>query len=101
MKNKWVFIGFLYLFLQPVSSQPTVCYHQDVYDNIKEFEEDLLTIGYPVAMLMIAYMGLKYTSSTSAQERENNKRAIIYVIIGMLILYAGSEFMIWVLCGGT
>jgi|GEM_PF-6225810 len=58
----------------------------------------LQQIGWPLAFFMLVYMGIKWMISEGPQERENARRGVIYVIIGLLLLVGGVELVYNLLC---
>ncbi|MFH1403161.1 MAG: hypothetical protein ABIH11_02710 [Candidatus Altiarchaeota archaeon] len=69
--------------------------------NIAEFSfviEQLKTIGEAGAVLMITFEGAKYITSTSAEERESNRRGVIYVVIGIILINVAVDLVSYFMC---
>ena len=64
-------------------------------DNIAR---PIITIGPPIALFMMVYMGMKWTMAESPEEVENARRGVIYIVIGLLIIMAGVELVYFLLC---
>jgi hypothetical protein len=52
----------------------------------------LRTIGWPIGFFMMAYMGIKWITAESAEDRENAKRGVIYIFIGLILLNVTMGF---------
>jgi len=100
MKNKLVFT-FIYLALIPVAYAGGGCWAttDESRDQLDHFASQLQIVGYPLALFMLTWQGIKWSSSTSPQEKQNAKRGVIYVLIGVLMLYGGKDFILYVVCG--
>jgi len=75
------------------------CLDDDFYNTLRPTIEQIQIVGYALAVLMIGYQGLKWSSSDSDQAREDAKKGIIYVIIGIFLLKVGGDFILYVICG--
>ncbi|HHQ44967.1 MAG TPA: hypothetical protein ENN13_02395 [Candidatus Altiarchaeales archaeon] len=75
------------------------CMDVEMFRKLEPTIEDIQTIGYALAVLMIGYQGLKWSASESDETREDAKRGIIYIIIGIFVLKVGGEFILYILCG--
>jgi len=58
----------------------------------------LTTIGYPIGVFMMVYMGTKWIVAEGPEDRENARRGIIYVFIGILMFQTVSPFVVYMLC---
>ena len=58
----------------------------------------LQTIGYPIGIFMVAYMGIKWMLAEGPQDRENARRGIIYVVIGLILLQVSVKLVYFLLC---
>jgi type IV secretory pathway VirB2 component (pilin) len=58
----------------------------------------LTTIGNACGVVMIIYMGLKWMLADDPQGRENARRGIIYIIIGLIILRVASALVYYLMC---
>jgi hypothetical protein len=74
------------------------CSHPAIQAVIEGLSGDIRTAGYAMAFIMMMYMGIKWTIAEGADERENAKKGIIYVIIGVLLLRTGPDFMYIFIC---
>lgn len=55
-------------------------------------------IGYPIAFFMMVYMGVKWVMADGPSDRENARRGIIYIIIGVILLRASRQIVYFILC---
>jgi hypothetical protein len=67
-------------------------------DAVDKIQTYLSTIGVPLAWFMAAYMGVKWIVSESPEERENARRGIIYIIIGVIILRTADSLTLYLFC---
>ena len=58
----------------------------------------LQTIGAPIAFLMMIYLGMKWYMAEGPEDRENSRRGVIYVIIGVILLQAAMPLVHYLLC---
>jgi hypothetical protein len=58
----------------------------------------LITMGTPIGLIMTLYMGVKWIIAEGPEERENSRRAIIYIIIGLIMLRAARPLVEYLLC---
>jgi len=58
----------------------------------------LNTIAYPIGFFMIVYMGIKWIISEGPEDRENSRRGVIYVMIGLIMLKATFYLVEYLLC---
>jgi len=58
----------------------------------------LQQIGYPLALFMMAYMGIKWVMAEGPEPRENARRGVIYVVIGIILLRGGVQLAYNLLC---
>jgi hypothetical protein len=49
----------------------------------------MTTIGMPIALIMLIYMGIKWSMAESPEEHENAKKGIIYIVIGVILIRVG------------
>ncbi|MFH0862510.1 MAG: pilin [Candidatus Altiarchaeota archaeon] len=70
----------------------------DLRDKLTEIINQLLTLGSPIAFLMMVYMGIKWYMAEGPEDRENARRGIIYVVIGLIMLRGAQEFVHYLLC---
>lgn len=61
-------------------------------------ENQLITIGRPLAILMLIYMGVKWLIAEGPEDRDNARRGVIYVVIGIIMLIAAESFVQYLLC---
>lgn len=63
-----------------------------------EIMQMLQKIGYAIAVFMFAYLGIKWMLAEGPADRENARRGIIYIIIGLMLLRAGVPLVYFLLC---
>lgn len=76
-----------------------ICYNKDMMSEVRDIKDQLRTIGLALAALAILWQGIKWAYATDVQGREDAKRAVIYVIIGVMMLESGALFILYVICG--
>ncbi|MBU0762445.1 MAG: pilin [Candidatus Altiarchaeota archaeon] len=68
------------------------------YPAIGTIQGYLTEIGAPLAWLMMAMMGIRWVMSESPDDRENSRRGVIYVIIGLIMLKSALPFTEYLFC---
>ncbi len=58
----------------------------------------LKDVGWPIGFFMMVYMGIKWIISEGPEERENARRGVIYVVIGVLVLRTGVGLIEYLMC---
>lgn len=58
----------------------------------------LNTIGFPIGLFMMVYMGIKWMVAEGPEERENARRGIIYIVIGLILLQTARGLVEGLLC---
>ena len=58
----------------------------------------LRQIGWPLGLFMMVYMGIKWIISEGPEERENARRGLIYVVIGLILLQGAIQLAYGLLC---
>lgn len=58
----------------------------------------LAQIANPIGLLMMIYMGIKWSMAEGAEDRENARRGIIYVVIGLLLVQVSDDLIIQLYC---
>jgi len=58
----------------------------------------LTTIGFPIGLFMMIYMGIKWIMAEGAEDRENARRGIIYVVSGLILLRAAAPTITYLVC---
>lgn len=53
---------------------------------VAELNVGLLNIASALGVLVITYAGIRWVASESPQEREDAKKTILYVIVGLIIV---------------
>lgn len=77
------------------------CYEplgSDLMKPVKNIKEFLEKISYPIGFFMIVYMGIKWIISEGPEDRENARRGVIYVVIGLILLKSAVELVTYLLC---
>jgi drug/metabolite transporter superfamily protein YnfA len=90
---KWKIIAII-LFAQRASASG--CYID--YASLQYLREQLRIISGPLGFLMVILLGIKWMVAEGPEERENARRGIIYVVIGMLLVRASWDLTIMLLC---
>jgi hypothetical protein len=65
---------------------------------IQTMQDMFKTMGYPLALFMMVYMGAKWAIAEGPEDRENARRGIIYIVIALLLLKAAPSFTVYLLC---
>jgi hypothetical protein len=65
---------------------------------IQKIQDMLTRIGYPIAFVMMVYMGAKWIISEGPEDRENARRGVIYIVIALIMLRASAAFVRYLLC---
>jgi len=55
------------------------------------------TMGYPLAFIMMLYMGLKWMTAETPSDRENARRGVIYIVIGVILLRVANQVILYLL----
>jgi len=58
----------------------------------------LTTIGNACAYFMMVYMGMKWMMAEDPEGRENARRGVIYIVIGLILLRSSSPLVLYLLC---
>ena len=58
----------------------------------------LMTMGAPIGLVMMIYMGVKWVLAEGPEDRENSRRAVIYIIIGLIMLRTAHPLVEYLLC---
>ncbi len=77
------------------------CYEplgSDLMKPVKNIIDFLVVIAYPIGFFMIVYMGVKWIISEGPEDRENARRGVIYVIIGLILLRSAFYLVTYLLC---
>ena len=90
-RHKLLWIFFL---SQNALAQCTAYITQDLR-NVMDY---LRQIGYPIAFFMMIYVSIKWITAEGPEDRENGRRGIIYIIIGILLLRTGDDLVWSLLC---
>ncbi len=77
---------FILLFFAIQTVQASCATNLPTFINIMIW---LQQIGYPLAFFMMAYMGIKWIMAEGPEPRENARRGVIYVVIGIILLRGG------------
>ncbi|MFH1054970.1 MAG: hypothetical protein V1744_02620 [Candidatus Altiarchaeota archaeon] len=85
----------LLLLLPSIAS---ACYDAAITPAMVGVMDMIRTFGYPLGLFMLIYMGLKWMTSEGPEERDNARRGIIYMIIGLLLLKVGWDLVLYLLC---
>jgi hypothetical protein len=56
------------------------------------------TIGYPIGFIMMIYMGVRWFLAEGPEDRENARRGVIYIIIGIMLLRTADPLINYLLC---
>jgi predicted membrane channel-forming protein YqfA (hemolysin III family) len=60
-----------------------------------DFNDTLRTIAAALAFLMLLIQGLRWVMSDSSQDRAEAKRGMVYVIMGIIVVYMAAH----IVCG--
>jgi len=58
----------------------------------------ITTIGNACAIFMMVYLGIKWMVAEDPEGRENARRGIIYIVIGLILLRASAGLVWFLLC---
>lgn len=58
----------------------------------------LAQIANPLGLFMMIYMGIKWSMAEGAEDRENARRGIIYVVIGLLLVQVSDDLIYQLYC---
>jgi len=92
----WKTALFSLLFLAALASAQ--CVDPIAQATANQMRSTLTAMGYPLALIMAAYMGIKWITSEGPEETENARRGLIYIAIGILVLRSGVELVTFLLC---
>lgn len=88
-KNKVILLaGILTVFSNLVSSAAPP--QMSVVTNLNA---QLKLLAAALGVLMITYSGLRWIMADSPQERDDSKKAIVYVIIGLLVVQLAPDLV--------
>ena len=68
------------------------------WGSFTDVQNTLTSVGTSLAILMMALQGIKWILSDTPEEREDTKRGIIYIIIGLILLGSAYTFVYYLLC---
>jgi type IV secretory pathway VirB2 component (pilin) len=68
------------------------------WGSFTEVQTTLTSVGTSLAILMMVLQGIKWMLSETPEEREDAKRGIIYIIIGLILLGSAYSFVYYLLC---
>ena len=85
----------LLLLLAAKEAQAATC---TFLPELQDIITQLQTIGGPIALIMMIYMGMKWFMAEGPEDRENARRGIIYIIIGVILLAATLPLVMYLLC---
>lgn len=88
MNGKILAIGLL-LLLAKLASAGTI----PQMNKVVELNLGLKTVAAALGMLVIAYSGLRWVTAEGPQERDDAKKTIIYVIIGLIVVSLANELV--------
>ena len=74
-------------------AQPATTLPNAFQSTMTDLEDLLLRIGTVVGTLMIVVEAVGWISAQNPQERENAKRGIIYVLIGLILLKSSENLV--------
>ena len=69
-----------------------------ITQDLRNVMDYLRQIGYPIAFFMMIYVSIKWITAEGPEDRENGRRGIIYIIIGILLLRTGDDLVWSLLC---
>ncbi|MDD5112181.1 MAG: pilin [Candidatus Altiarchaeota archaeon] len=64
-----------------------------VVTQLQEVNTGLRTVASALGVLVISYAGIRWIMADSPQERDDAKKTIIYVIIGLLVVAASNDLV--------
>ncbi len=65
---------------------------------IDYMQDQLQAIGWPIGWFMVALMGIKWIISEGPEAREDARRGVIYVVIGLILLMTAESLTIMLFC---
>lgn len=74
------------------------CGTTSVSAELTEINSGLMVVAAALGTLMIAIMGVKWIMSENPQEREDAKKGVIYVIIGLLLVTMATTLVDEIYC---
>jgi len=73
------------------------CINDGVEHMIDPIVRILSGMAIGVATVMLLYVGLKWLTSDDEQSRANAKAAVVYIMIGLILLAGGKDLVIFIL----
>jgi hypothetical protein len=70
----------------------------EVLESTDAMIQIMAKIGNPIGQFMMIYMGIKWVVSDGPEERENARRGVIYVVIGLMLLQVASPLVEYLMC---
>jgi len=68
------------------------------WGSFSDMQTTLKYIGGGLAMVLMVFEGIKWMTAESPEDREDAKRGIIYIIIGLVMLAASYSFIFFLFC---
>ena len=79
----------LYLYSAAVSASGTAT----MVSQLQDVNSGLKTVASALGVLIIVYAGIKWVMADSPQERDDAKKTIIYVIVGLLVVANAKDIV--------
>lgn len=98
MKNKLIATVAFLLFYSPMVYATSCCDPSAVSPELQEIVNELPKVAAALGALMLAILGVKWIMSENPQEREDAKKGIIYVIIGLLLVTMAGTLVTEIYC---
>ena len=102
MKNRLIAIAAFLLFysqiVYAVSTTTIACDTSLISPELLEIVDELPKVAGALGALMLGILGVKWVMSENPQEREDAKKGVTYVIIGLLLVSMATVLVDWLYC---
>jgi hypothetical protein len=92
-KRLILFFFILGFFALNTATQASAGLPAAFWQTIADVQEILLFVGGALGAAMIAWDGVKWITADSPAEREDAKRGVIYVMIGLVLLKSAERII--------
>ncbi|MCX6695778.1 MAG: pilin [Candidatus Altiarchaeota archaeon] len=69
------------------------------WGSFDDVRNGMTLIGASLAFILFVYQGMKWMVAEGPEDREDAKKGIIYLVIGMLLLVCSYSLVYFLLCG--
>jgi len=93
--------GLLFSLVTCVSAQCMIDWGRasaSSWGSFADIQTSLVTIGAVVGLLFMVLEGIAWMMAEGPEEREDAKKGIIYILIGLIILTSAYTFVRYLLC---